>query len=95
MADGDIARSRVADLPSSVNDSSAAESRVERDTDWPAGEQDSGKPPDVESTEPMIDLGMGPNEQPLSPDVRRAYEKLNLSPVDDAISTAALVANLL
>ena len=95
MTDGDIARSRVADLPASVNDTSSR-GVPERDTDWPAGDTDSGKPPDAApADEPMLDLGLGPNEQPLSPDVRRSYNKLNLGPVEDAIGTLALVGNLL
>lgn len=95
MSDGDIARSRVADLPASVNDTSSR-GVPDRDTDWPAGDADEGKPRDAAaSEEPLLDLGMGPNEQPLSPDVRETYEKINWGPIGDAIDTVALLGAIL
>ena len=94
MTDGDIARSRVAGLPTSVNGASSARVR-NTDTDWPAGDDDPGKPPDVDDHEPLLDLGMAPNQQPLSPDVRDSYERINFSALGDATSTLALIGGLL
>lgn len=94
MPDGDIARSRVAGLPISVNDTTGEQPT---DTDWP--DPDEGKPKDARpDSDPLIKLSrFPPNSGPLSPDVDEFVDSLKQSKafaaIMDVLSALALLQN--